>query len=608
MLLPFMVSAQTTSEKKDLKKAVDPAAESRLISFLQEQTEKNKSEIAAYLATHPDTPNQENIQFIEDGKPVYYGVDNVNSVATLRGSSLYPAGTLGANATGSGILVGVWDSERVRDTHQEFGGRVTVSDAATTNNTHATHVTGTILASGVNATRKGFAYQANAVTYDFSGDTAEMQGQANQGLLVSNHSYGLIAGNLSQYVFGNYSSQSVSADLLMNTYPYYQIVKAAGNDRSDTAINQVVIKQGYDLLTGFACAKNVLTIGAVNQVSNYVDAGSVEMSSFSNYGPPDDGRVKPDLVAMGVGVSSCSATTNAGYTILNGTSMATPAVTGLIALLQDHYNNLNPGTYMRSSSVRAVLIHSAREAGNNPGPDYEFGWGLPDGYEAGRIISGKGNTTVLDERTLTNGSVYTANFTVNSAQNLRVTLAWTDPAGTSNGTADDDRTPRLINNLDLKVIKDGTTYYPWKLDPNVVFAGATNNSDNDVDNVERIDIENAQPGVYTIQISHKGSLSGGSQIYSLVASADGQLTVGGNQLADNDFFAYPVPAKDQLHFTNLSNSAIESIEITDISGKIVGSFSNVSDATINIQHLQSGVYFAKITADSKAIVRKFVKE
>jgi len=60
-----------------------------------------------------------------------------------------------------------------------------------------------------------------------------------------------------------------------------------------------------------ANAKNILTVGAVEGIpGGYNRKEDVIMSSFSSWGPTDDGRIKPDLVADGVGVYSTNASTN----------------------------------------------------------------------------------------------------------------------------------------------------------------------------------------------------------------------------------------------------------------------------------------------------------
>jgi serine protease AprX len=234
-------------------------------------------------------------------------------------------------------------------------------------------------------------------------------------------------------------------------------------------------------------------VAAVEELLNYTDPTSVIMSSFSNYGPPDDGRIKPDISAKGVNTNSCVSGGNNAYAIFSGTSMAAPAISGLVVLLQKHYNNLN-SSYMRAATVRGLICQSAKETGFAPGPDYEFGWGLADAEKAANIISHKGASSILDELTLNNGQTYTRQFSINSPQYLSATICWTDPKGTGNIAGSEDvRTPRLKNNLDLKILKDGNIYYPWKLNADDPVAGATNDSDNDVDNIERVEIELAEP-------------------------------------------------------------------------------------------------------------------
>lgn len=611
LLVTSLSFSQNEFERIKIIEASNPQQVQALKDNYKSYFELQKILIAEFIKKNNLTDEQKfSLQRITDGIPFYYSVDNAGSVTTLRANSMYPGGSLGLSVTGQGITAGVWDGGKVRDTHQEFTGRVSYGDATSTLSDHSTHVTGTIIAQGVSPTRKGFAYQASAKTYDFANDINEMISFANQGFLVSNHSYGYIATNPPVSYFGSYDSQAVQVDNIMNTFPYYQVVKAAGNDRNSTTILQVAMEGGYDLLTGMSNSKNVLTVAAVGQVSTYTSPDSVVMSTFSNFGPTDDGRIKPDLSAKGLAVTSADSGGDNFYVVLQGTSMAAPAITGLIVLLQKHYNNLNPSTYMRSSTVRGLLCQSAREAGLDPGPDYGFGWGLPDGLSAANIITNKGISTILDERTLTNSQTYTTSFTINTQQNINVAIAWTDPVGVANISGDEDnRTPRLINNLDLKILKDGTTYYPWKLDPDLAASSATKIADNNVDNIERVEIFNAQPGTYTIQVNHKGTLQGGAQIYSLIASGSVGLALNSEDfVVDNNFFVYPNPVNNELHFSNPNNIEVANIVINDVSGKQVVSLNaNGITNAIDVSNLQSGIYFIKFTTENKTLVKKFIK-
>jgi serine protease AprX len=612
LLLSSVSFSQNEMEREKIKQASNLEDVSRLKQMYVEYFDEQKKLINEYhLRNNTSEKDKFALQRIIDGIPIFFATDNAGSVTTLRANAMYPGGSLGLNVTGQGITAGIWDGGKVRNTHQEFVGRLALSDGASTNNGHATHVTGTVLAEGVSATRRGFAYQASGKTYDWNNDGNEMIDFGSAGFLVSNHSYGNIAANLPIEQFGMYNSQSIEVDNIMNAFPYYQVVKSAGNDRNDSSITQVNLDNGYDLLTGVSCAKNVLTIAAVNQVSNYTSPASVVMSSFSNFGPTDDGRIKPDISAKGVAVSSTNSTSDTSYTVLQGTSMSAPAITGLIVLLQKHYNNLNPTNFMKSASVRGLLCHSAREAGDDVGPDYGFGWGLADGLNAAQVISSKGTTGIFDERTLANGETYTSSFTINSSQDINVTISWTDPTGSANSSSNnDDRTPRLRNNLDLKVLKDGAIYYPWKLNPDSPFDPATNNSDNNVDNIERVQLFNATPGVYAIQVNHKGTLQNGEQEYTLIATSSNGLTLSNEDfIVDNSFFVYPNPVNDQLYFSNPNNFDLSSISVSDISGKEIISLNGIDTIdSIDVSNLQSGVYFVRFTTDTNSIVKKFIKK
>ncbi len=110
------------------------------------------------------------------------------------------------------------------------------------------------------------------------------------------------------YIVGKYGQDAVAWDELMYASPYYQMVNASGNDRqSQSAITN---KGGYDLLTGPSVSKNAIVVGASYEVLNYTSANSVYMASFTNWGPTDDGRIKPDITCKGVDVYSSYCNSN----------------------------------------------------------------------------------------------------------------------------------------------------------------------------------------------------------------------------------------------------------------------------------------------------------
>lgn len=486
---------------------------------------------------------------VVDGQPVYYASDNVGAAITTRANQLMPGGTTGLEITGQGYnKLGVWDGGRVRNTHVEFMdqgvSRVTQIDNPSSMSDHATHVAGTMVAAGINTAARGMAYAGELKAYNSSNDNSEMTAAALNGMEISNHSYSQLTGwssgsgswqwygnasisPVEDYKFGFYGPQSRTWDVLAYNAPYYLISKSAGNNRGEGPSNagQPGVAErdggedGYDCIPDRATAKNVLAVGAVTEVLDYSGPQDVVMSSFSGWGPTDDGRIKPDVVAKGVSVFSAGSNSDTHYSSKNGTSMSTPNTAGTMALLQLHYQNLNEGNPMRASTLKGLVIHAADEAGEHPGPDYIFGWGLVNAELAANIISENfEGQQLIDEIEIADGEVYQRQVAVAGGNPLRVTICWTDPAGDLLPLALNDRTPVLMHDLDLRIEDDnGNTYYPWKLDPDQPAAPATKQGKNHVDNVEMVLIDVAEEGVYSIIVDHEGTLSA-NQIFSIIIS------------------------------------------------------------------------------------------
>ena len=370
---------------------------------------------------------------------------------------------------------------------------------------------------------------------------------AANGMYVSNHSYGYLLGwdgstwygnsaisSTEDYRFGYYNSESQYIDYIANLAPYYTICFAAGNDRGDGPSGQTAEidggVDGFDCIGPTGTPKNILTIGAVGGLSSgYTGVGSVVMSSFSGWGPTDDGRIKPDLVANGIGLYSPVGTNNSSYASYNGTSMATPSVSGSIGLLLQHQRNLFGNVVMRSSTMKALLIHTADEAGN-PGPDYKFGWGLPNFRRAADLMTTSASTSYnIQEFQLVQGDSIEIPVLKDASQTLKVTIAWNDPYGPVPSASLNPSTTILVNDLDLRVEGD-VNINPWVLNPASPNSNATT-GDNTRDNVEQVVVSNSQEKFYTIKIKHKGTLQGGSQIVSVIIS--GNKTLSANATVNN---------------------------------------------------------------------------
>ncbi len=502
------------------------------------------------------------------GFPIYLITDdNIISAATTNTTAVQPGGSLGLNLSGSSTFLNnklaIWDGGSVYIAHQEFAGKtITLKDTSIIID-HATHVSGTMLAKGVYPPAKGMAFNATTLqSYDFNNDVAEMAA-ASPNLLLSNHSYGDEAGwnfddasnrwewfglpgDTVDYTFGFYSDRTQSFDQVAYKAPYYLIVESAGNARGSTgpavgadyygyasAADQTFVDKGprpanissndsYETISTTGNAKNILTIGAINPLPNGpTNSQSIVTTYFSSWGPTDDGRVKPDLVANGLNVLSCGSSSPTTYIILSGTSQAAPNVTGSLYLLQEYYAEKNGGSFMRSATLKGLACHTAFDAGN-VGPDYIYGWGLLNMKAAAQAITDNGTKSIIKESTLSQGQTQTYSVVASGKGPLVTTIAWTDPEGTitPDGTIN-DRTPKLVNDLDIRISDGSNTYFPWVLDPDNPSAPATT-GDNIRDNVEQVYLAGAVPGrAYTITVTHKGTLVSGQQAYSLIATGVG---------------------------------------------------------------------------------------
>ncbi len=573
------------------------------------------------------------VGFESNGFPIFYSTDNNNASKTV-GTNLVVAGAAnGYGLTGNGMIIGEWDGGAVRGTHQELTGRITQVDNPSSQSDHSTHVAGTMIASGVVANAKGMATAATIRAHDFYSDDSEMTTFANTGL-ISNHSYGTITGwrymssttswrwygdttisAVEDHQFGFYTFSARGWDLIANAAPNYLIVKSAGNDRNDDPGSSVTSHEvwdnalgwvtstvsrpgdggtlGYDCISSNGNAKNILTVGAVNDITaGYSQPSDVGMSSFSGWGPTDDGRIKPDIVANGVSLYSTGKDNNTDYYNSSGTSMSAPNATGSMALLQEMYNDSN-ASYMNASSLKALVIHTANESGANPGPDFKFGWGLLNMKGAADVIADTLTNKII-ETSLSNTNTVTYTFSSNGLQDIVATIVWNDPAATPVAASLDPTNAMLINDLDLRVSNaSGTMKMPWTLN-SASPASAAVKADNVKDNVEKVIFDSPTAGIYTFTISHKGTLAS-AQNFSLIIS--GVIPTPLNPAPSPDFTASAVSVcvGDSIQFTNITANP------TGTTPTYAWTFTGGSPSTSTavdplIQYNTAGVYAVKLKA------------
>jgi serine protease AprX len=283
------------------------------------------------------------------------------------------ARTQGLVATGKGIIVAVLDGE-VDINHPDLKGRVVHKKNYTQEewgnpHPHGTHVAGIIAGNG--SKYKGMAPGVEIWSYKIfptqPGEPTESRGadaiedvvkdmQQEKRLRIVNCSWG----SFSQTLDGN---SVVSETAERATKLGLVLVKSAGNEGTKTP--------GPGSLTIPADARgDVIVVGASSR-------DSMSVMPFSSRGPTSDNRPKPDILAPGEQIMS--AKPGGGYIRQSGTSMASPHIAGIAALILERYPKLQP------LQVKRILMQSAKKLASSEFDENTQGVGLVDAVRALQI-------------------------------------------------------------------------------------------------------------------------------------------------------------------------------------------------------------------------------
>lgn len=426
-------------------------------------------------------------------------IDAPNRVENLLGRTLHRVNVLNdgvRNLKGNGVSVGIWDESAV-DSHLDFtpvASRLLVQEQGTPSS-HSTHCGGTIAGGGlINPKARGMAPKVKLYSWNFNGNIQTEMANAIPalGLSVSSHSYGSTQTCGVNGAGVAYSTTSRNTDLNLNNFPNHLHVHSAGN-------SQAACTGGWSTITGSGkTAKNNILVANITT--------NETINTTSSFGPIADGRVKPEISSFGTNVLSTYP--NNQYATISGTSMATPGVSGSVALLVERYRQLNGNAEPISALIKNTILNTAQDIGN-PGPDYKFGFGRLNALAAVKIL--EQNRYAIN--TIATGASNDISINVPAgAVKLKVMITWNDPAALANAN------PALVNNLDLAVINGATTTLPWVLDPLSPDNLATRAVDN-VSNIEQVTIDNPAAGAYTLRVTG-ASVPSGPQQYSITWSVE----------------------------------------------------------------------------------------
>jgi subtilisin family serine protease len=182
-----------------------------------------------------------------------------------------------------------------------------------------------------------------------------------------------------QYVAGLEWGESLGADIASSSLGYidwYEFEDLDGMTAVTTIAVNTAIENGMVVVTAVgnsgtggivvpADSENVIACGAVDSNGN--------IASFSSQGPTADGRIKPEVCALGVSTYCAGVNSTSAYRYENGSSLATPLVAGAAACVLQAHPDWTP------QQVREALMMTASDPEN---PDNQYGWGIIDVIEA----------------------------------------------------------------------------------------------------------------------------------------------------------------------------------------------------------------------------------
>ena len=467
------------------------------------------------------------VRFIDfiDGTPQ---PEDEKSNQLHRGNALNSDGKTGLKYDGTGFGLSYADDGPIGP-HIDFQGRlIQVQNTSISGDTdHADATAGAGAAAGnLDPALKSGASGVNVVSYNINGYPQIANAITNQTTYkayVTSTSYG--QGTPGQAGCNVYDTYANTIDAQAYANPKLFHVFSAGNSGGGTCIGVT----NYGSITGgYKLGKNLVTVGNVDV--------NDRLASSSSRGPSVDGRIKPDVCAIGTSVYTTQP--NNTTTSISGTSFSCPATAGAATQLYHAFSDLNGGQIPDAALIKAALMNTADDLGN-PGPDFFYGWGRLNVWRAYVTLK---NKKYIKNTVSRADSVKTFPLSIPAGvKQVKVMLYWSDPAGAPNSSR------ALVNDLDLTVksTETGRTLLPWVLNTSLnvdsMSKSAVRGRDS-VNNMEQVIIDATDLpalGTTTLEIKVNGySLPTDNQSFYLVYEFNKQdVTItypnGGESIAAN---------------------------------------------------------------------------
>jgi hypothetical protein len=423
-----------------------------------------------------------------DDEPV---PDNSVGRTDVRSNAISTEYSGGRKFNGLGVDVALQD-DGIIGPHIDYQGRI--SNQFLTNNSgdHGDHCAGILMGAGNrDPVTRGMAWGSNIHVYSAS----SYQGFS----LVTTHynSLGIriISTSYSDGCNAGYTTRAQQMDMQSLSMPELICVFSAGNNGGSNC--GYGAGSGWGNVTGgHKHSKNTIAVANLD----FVDV----RNSTSSRGPAHDGRLKPEVSAVGTNVLSTFGANS--YQSQTGTSMSCPAVAGVFAQLYHAYKSMNGNSNPPAALIKAIVMNTADDLGN-PGPDFSHGYGRVNALNAVKAIEQGAYLT----STVANGAAGSHTMVVPSGvRRIKVMTYWHDYQAQIGAAV------ALVNDLNTTITDPSSTVHnPLVLSyaPNAASlnANAAPGID-DRNNHEQITINNPLPGTYTLDVNGS-SVPMGPQAY-----------------------------------------------------------------------------------------------